>query len=70
MNSVFGTGSSKVSEGQNDLNPISLGSRVKKVVTTINDDGSKTEKSYDKDGKLTKEVMYKDVNGDGKEDIY
>lgn len=70
LNSVFGTGSSKVSEGQNDLKPISLGSRVKKVVTTINDDGSKTEKSYDKDGKLTKEVVYKDVNVDGKEDIY
>lgn len=42
----------------------------KKVVTEINDDGSKLEKQYDKDGHLMKEIVYKDVNGDGKEDIY
>ena len=42
----------------------------KKIVTEINDDGSKLEKQYDKDGHLMKEIVYKDVNGDGKEDIY
>ncbi len=42
----------------------------KKIVTEFNDDGSKIEKQYDKDGNLTKEIVYKDVNGDGKEDIY
>ena len=44
--------------------------KKKKVVTEINDDGSKLEKQYDKDGHLMKEIVYKDVNGDGKEDIY
>ena len=47
-----------------------LGSNVGKVVTTVNADGSKTEKTFDRSGKCTKEVVYKDVNGDGKEDIY
>lgn len=42
----------------------------KKIVTEMHDDGSKTEKQYDADGNLTKEIVYKDVNGDGKEDIY
>lgn len=73
LNSVFGTKSndlSQVSDGNDDLRSLFLGGGVKKIVTTINEDGSKTEKSYDKDGKLTKEVVYKDVNGDGKEDIY
>lgn len=42
----------------------------KKIVTEINDDVSKLEKQYDKDGHLMKEIVYKDVNGDGKEDIY
>ena len=42
----------------------------KKIVTEINDDGSKIEKQYDKDNNLRKEIVYKDVNGDGKEDIY
>lgn len=47
-----------------------LGSNIGKVVTKVNIDGSKTEKTFDKNGKCTKEVVYKDVNGDGKEDIY
>ena len=42
----------------------------KKIVTEINDDGSKIEKHYDKNNNLMKEIVYKDVNGDGKEDIY
>ncbi len=42
----------------------------KKIVTEINDDGSKLEKQYDKNGHLMREIVYKDVNGDGKEDIY
>ena len=42
----------------------------KKIVTEINDNGSKIEKQYDKNNNLMKEIVYKDVNGDGKEDIY
>lgn len=42
----------------------------KKIVTEINDDCSKIEKQYDKNNNLMKEIVYKDVNGDGKEDIY
>ncbi len=45
-------------------------SRTAKVETIFNDDGSKTERVYDNSGKLTKESIFKDVNGDGKEDLY
>ena len=71
INSLFETkGSSNQQKVQEDFfSKIGL-TGTKKIVTTINDDGSKTEKSYDKDGKLLKETIYKDVNGDGKEDIY
>jgi len=71
INSLFGV-KKTANEGQvsgSHLDKIMLGHEGK-TVTTINDDGSKTEKTYSKDGKLEKEVIYKDVNGDGKEDIY
>lgn len=71
LNSVFeGQQTSNKLNVTDDLDSKILGGRSKKIVTTINDDGSKTEKSYDKDGKLFKETIYKDINGDGKEDIY
>ena len=41
-----------------------------KVETIFNSDGSKTEKVYDKHGNLTKESVFRDVNGDGKADLY
>lgn len=67
-NSVFtsnlGEIASKIED--NDWNPL----KDTKIVTTINADGSKTEKRYGADGKLCKEIVLKDVNGDGKEDIY
>ena len=45
-------------------------SRTAKVETIFNDDGSKTERVYYRSGKITKESIFKDINGDGKEDIY
>lgn len=41
-----------------------------KIETIFNRDGSKTEKVYDQNGNLTKESIFKDIDGDGKEDIY
>ncbi len=44
--------------------------REGKIETIFNSDGSKIERHYDKSGSLFKEAVFKDVNGDGKEDIY
>ncbi len=83
LNGLFGSGSGQKVQKTNQNIDIGgvlngsktrpkdiLGSNIGKVVTTVNIDGSKTEKTFDKNGKCTKEVVYKDVNGDGKEDIY
>lgn len=41
-----------------------------KIETIFNSDGSKVERHFDKQGNLMKESIFKDVNGDGKQDLY
>lgn len=70
LNSLFGGQKNvKKTDRKQDLIELLTG-RNTKTVTTVNADGSKTKKTYNKDGKLLKEAVYKDVNSDGKEDIY
>lgn len=45
-------------------------SNTGKIETIFNNDGSKTEKVYNQNGDLNKLSVFKDVNKDGKEDIY
>ena len=39
-------------------------------INGINQSGQRVERTFDKEGKLSKESIFMDVNGDGKEDLY